>query len=359
MGRELIDYDARFKKRFEETKDFWTNQLYLGAYDVVKDHKMPIVIPSYNNPDCFTVKLLNKFSEERDWPGFVVVRKSQEEEYKKYSGKVTVCAVEDELINSLGRARAWIVNEFSKNYDAVFMLDDDTQGVWYSIRGTTGEGKLKSEYQKQSDLPGVMAMWQLAHENVSRRSEKVIFSNISQCGFCYNDIFTDVKNSAMLLRGYPSLGCFAVNVKRLKETGMNYRHSPKIGHEDYDLYFRLLTQGYLNVQLAWIVCGQEAMHVGDYEAVNSVAERFKIQTEKLKKAMEPYNLPFVEYREVKGKYNSKITRSKLNKYLEDKGFLPEKMEIDIWDNGKLLDPSLPVEPITFKEKSKVEEISLW
>lgn len=363
MGSSRVtreEYNERFKKRFEETKDFWTNKLYVGAYDLIKDHKAPIVIPSYNNPDCYTVRLINQLPEDRTWPAYIVVRKSQEDEYKKHCGRVIVCGVEDELINSLGKARAWIVNEFSKKYDFVFMLDDDTQGVYYSIRGKTAEGALKSEYQKQFDLPGVMAMWQLAHENVSRRSDKVIFSNVSQCGFCYNDIFTEEKNSAMLLRGYPSLGCFCCNVKRLKDTGMNYRHSPEIGHEDYDLYFRLLTKGYLNVQLAWIVCGQDAMHIGDYEAANSLKERFKIQTTKLKNAMEPYDIPFVQYREVKGKYNAKITRSHLNQYLEERGYLPEKMEIDIWDNGNLLKPDLPVEQITFKPKlKKYEEVNLF
>ena len=61
---------------------FWTEELYEKAYNIVKDRKYPIIIPSYNRPQPIVLdKFFNDFTEEYNWPIYFIVRKSQEEEY--------------------------------------------------------------------------------------------------------------------------------------------------------------------------------------------------------------------------------------------------------------------------------------
>ena len=50
--------NKRIKMSTEELLeiDCWTNDFYESAYKVVKDRKYPIIIPSYNRPDCLFLK---------------------------------------------------------------------------------------------------------------------------------------------------------------------------------------------------------------------------------------------------------------------------------------------------------------
>ena len=151
---------------------WWTHELYDNAYDIVKDRKYPVLIPSYNNPNPNAVKgFLSKMDDEYNYPIILFVRESQYDEYVKSNEHpyVTVVKYKDELINSAGKARHWSLKWLYKNgYTHAFSFDDDLQDISYSIRGYTGKGDPKSLVIGSVNIAKVLAMWQLSVEKLEK-----------------------------------------------------------------------------------------------------------------------------------------------------------------------------------------------
>lgn len=74
-GYNLIDPVGQYEKDGET--QWWTKILLENAYDLVKDHKYPILIPSYNNPSPPAVEgFLSQMDDTYNYPIILFVRKS-------------------------------------------------------------------------------------------------------------------------------------------------------------------------------------------------------------------------------------------------------------------------------------------
>lgn len=225
--------------------EWWTNIFYENAYNVIKDRKFPIFIPSYNRPDTTTVKcLFNDMTPEYNYPVFLVVRESQKEDYSKNIKDrfgVKILSFPDEEINNLGAVRRTIVNWSQEHgFDTVFMFDDDIIELSYTFKGYTGKGDLKAEYvpRRNINIPKMIAMWQLSMEYGIKNFD-LAASSVSPMFSSWKFNYTDPNESLLFYRGIPSQ-VMCINTKKFIEQGLVYPDTKEVAHEDIDMAIKII-----------------------------------------------------------------------------------------------------------------------
>lgn len=320
--------------------DCWSNKLYENAYDIVKDRLFPVVIPTYNRPNCGFLKwVTNVVQPGNEYPIYLVVRKSQKElyeasEYVKYHDYIHVKAFPDEMIDDIGKVRQQIVNAFSKQYDNVFMFDDDIVNFCHSVPYFRSNGEPKAQGVKCVNFGKVMAMWQLAHEYACAKYD-IAFSTGMLQGFSWLPDFIKVENSIRILSGLPTLAV-CVHLKKLVSSGLNYRTLIGNGHDDIDLLIRCLQNGLLTAEFRWMTYGSPGIGT-DILHFNSVEERFTKQQAEMKQNFG--DVEFVKWTHVRGLDNVGINWKKVREMYKEKGIidLTDKNYFDFWNDGKVLE----------------------
>lgn len=235
----LIDEHGGFQVD-NETK--WWTELYLDkAYDIVKDRKFPILIPSYNNPNPPAVRgFLSNMNDNYNYPIIIFVRDSQKESYEKANTHpyVSIVSMKDDLIDSAGKARRWSLKWlYNHGYKFAFSFDDDALSISMTKKGFTGKGDPKSEMIRDpGSIAKILACWQLSMELASDKFG-VGISGIYPCGFGWKAEYCWMDESILLYRGnINQLVC--LNVYKLLENGITYYDNKECGHEDIDLIFQ-------------------------------------------------------------------------------------------------------------------------
>ena len=332
--------------------DCWSNTLYENAYDIVKDRLFPVVIPTYNRPNCGFLKwVTNVVVPGYEYPIYLIVRKSQQEmyessEYVKYNDYIHVKSFPDELIDDIGKVRQQIVNAFSKQYDCLFMFDDDITNFCHSVPWHRSNGEPKAQSVKTKNFGKTMAMWQIAMEYAVKKYN-VTFSTGMLQGFSWVPEFVNVEHSIRLLSGLPTLAV-CVNVKNLKENNLNYRTLIGNGHDDLDLYIRCLQKGLVSAEFRWMTYSSPGIGT-DILHFNSVHERFKIQQEEMYANYK--DVEFVKFYTPRGLPNVGINWRKLLEYYKEHNFgdYSSIRQQDIWRNGKLLEEA----------KNNYKDVEVW
>lgn len=238
--------------------DFWTNRLYNKAYEIVKDRKFPIVIPSYNRPCNLFLKWVDEtFTNDETWPIYIVVRESQKNDYLEspyVKGKdyIHIQAFEDERINDIGKVRKAIVEHFSQTEKCVFMFDDDITNFAYTVpfkREKTGT-KISFTYKPESSAR-VFAMWQLGMEKAISLRDDVIISCAMIAGFNWIDQFCDEAEGLRFMSG-PQTLAVCINLETFKKLNINYRTIRGNGHDDIDLLIRAIMAGATTAEFRWL-----------------------------------------------------------------------------------------------------------
>lgn len=320
--------------------DCWSNKLYNEAYDIVKDRLFPVVIPSYNRPECGFLKWVTKIVQPGyEYPIFMVVRQSQKElyeasEYVKYNDYIHIKALPDEMIDDIGKVREQIVNVFSKKYDCLFMFDDDITNFCHSVPYFRTNGEPKAQGVKSNNFGKTMAMWQVAMEYAVKQYD-VAFSTGMMQGFSWVPDFIKVEQSIRLMSGLPTLAV-CVNVKKLKEVGLNYRTLIGNGHDDIDLYIRSLQKGLVSAEFRWMTYSSPGIGT-DILHFNSVHERFATQQKEMYANFS--DVPFVKFYTPRGLPNVGIKWNVVLDYYKEHGFgdFKENRFSDLWRDGKLLE----------------------
>lgn len=333
--------NKRIKMSTEELLevDCWTNDFYEFAYEVVKDRKYPIIIPSYNRPDCLFLKWVNPIMQPGyEWPIYIIVRDSQKDMYLnseqiKYKEYIYVKSFPDELINDLGKTRAQIVRAFSKKYNTFFMWDDDITNFCHTVPVLRPNGEYKNRCIGNINFGKSIAMWQLAHEYAEKKYS-ILYSTGMLQAFSWVPEFGTVERSLRILSGTPTCG-MCLNVKKLNELGVNFRTNKDNGHEDFDMLFRALQLGAITAEFRWYTYSNPGMSA-EFTNSNSIQERFTMQQQEMKNNFG--NIPWIKWTHVRGLDNVGINWNRLRKEYKDKNIIDvTKCNYeDIWRNGQLI-----------------------
>lgn len=328
VGEYNIDGDIKW----------WTDIFYDNAYEIVsskKPYKYPIFIPSYNRwSDPLTIKVFfSKMNSECNYPVFVVVRESQEKDYKEalkdFYG-VKVLSFPDEEINNIGATRRKIVRwAYDAGLESIFMLDDDLTGISYTNKGYTKSSNAPiAKYIKMDELevPRVFAMWQLSMEK-SIRKYNVMCNGLSPMFSSWKYDYTYPEQS-LLMRGLPSQ-CFCLNVRGLIDNSIEYRDTNDCGHEDIDLTIRIAEKG-LNVSVfPFLVYSATPMRPNFGGFGDTMAKRMKAQQEIMMKNHSDKD--WVRFQDKRGLAQVSINWIRLRKAMGVKEY-----KFNIWEHGDIL-----------------------
>lgn len=312
---------------------WWTTILYENAYEIVKDRKYPVIIPSYNRPDPITIKSLFKnMTEESNYPVYVVVRESQVPDYKKNLDGipfVNIISFPDEQIDNAGAVRRTIVDwSYDNGYNACFMFDDDITSIGYTVKGYTGAGEIKARVSENNDVTRILAMWQLAMEAAIDQFD-VLLSGVMPVFASWKFGYTDPKQSIFLHRGSPyQIVC--ANVKGMKEKGIVYGDTKDVGHEDVDVIIKILDSDNKICLIPFLAYTARPLSAEFGNFGKTLYERMKAQQEIMYR--NHHDKEWVAFRDKRD-----LPQVVINwvRYRKQKGIT--KYIFDIWKNGQLLE----------------------
>lgn len=345
------------KKEDLMNSDFWTNEFYRKAYELIKDEdKFPIVIPTYNRPENkFIQYATSHMYNGTSWPIYLVVRKSQEKmyndsQYVKGFNYVNVLAFDDNEIDDIGKVRKKIVEYFTGKTRFLFMLDDDIDKIVYTTPYTRETGSrvslsLVPSYGFTVDIGRVFAMWQISMLYANSLVKDLILSCAMVQGFSWDEKFCDDEMSLRYMAG-PHTLVTCLNLDTFKNKNLNYRTIKGNGHDDIDLLIRALLAGCTTCEFRWLTFYNPGAGTSMLD-FNSVKERFTKQYEEM------YNnfndVSFIKWRNRKDipnvgiNWNAAIDyHNSLSSDLWFSGdevtmFNEENRKINLWRNGLILE----------------------
>lgn len=331
---KLIDPEGGYELNGE--KKWWTDLVYENAYEIVKDRKFPIVIPSYNSPNLIVLKsFLSRFTDEENYPIFILTRESQKSDYIEANKKhkfVQVISAPDEMIDSLGKTREFINQwAYDMKYYHVFMCDDDVRALCYTNRFVTEDGDKRSKYVKSGDCSParIFAMWQLAVEKYEEKFGNLLISATYPVSFSWKAEYCTPNFSALLYRGNFNQ-IFCVNVKEAIEKDIHYHDNREVGHEDIDFLLQGLKNNCQVVTFGFLCYSVDAMDLGTFtEYGSTLLERMQTQQDLMKKTWGDYE--YVKYIE---KFGRSEVRADLRAYRKNNNITNYKL--NIWNNGDML-----------------------
>ena len=292
---------------------FWTEELYEKAYDIVKDRKFPIVIPSYNRPDPIVIKkYFNDFTEEYNWPVWFIVRDSQKNEYSKYLNEnkyIKLVSFPDDQINDFGKVKMkCLTYAYDQGYKRIFSMDDDMYSLGINTKTLTRTGNyaarpIKStDYEKYEPIKNNLneiietnekynpskycnsskffAVWQLASEICfDKYNALIVFPNIKSYSWPLDNI--DEEASVRLICGKSPAHC--LNVEEIIKRPYKYESDRAVGFSDLDFMINLYENKDISCQLPWLYyeMPDDYMSVQNYEWFKNLDERLEKSTEVL------------------------------------------------------------------------------
>lgn len=215
-----------------------------SLYAFVKENPIspwPVFVPSYNRPDA---PLLKCALQEPEFPIVLCIREEQAELYAKYKNKIPILYLQD--VNDISQTREQILQQASKYYDQIFMMDDDISWLDYMIPSKTKSGKesMRASRTCFGTLPKkteILQMWMYTLL-FDKEYKKIALSTIG-----YRPDIWSIKN-ANLDNKYNSgtcIQCIHINTKLLQKHGIHYRDMLTVGNEDYALQFDIMSAGLL------------------------------------------------------------------------------------------------------------------
>lgn len=294
------------------SSDFWTVQLYKSAYELIDEKdRFPIVIPSYNRPDCLFLEWVHSTLQNsgETWPIYLMVRDSQVDMYKNASmikgyDFIHVISRPDEEIDDVGKARKAILSYFFDKTDWVFMLDDDVFEVGFTVP-IARKNSLASGIVKNTNFARVFAMWQRAIQVAQKYRPDDLFETAMYVNsFAWMPECCDPSRSVCYGKGTTGV-CTAINIKFAKNHGLNFNTIKGNGHDDANFVIRCLLNGGIAAFFSWLVfrCDNGFNDKSKHEVFSDedMVARFKRQQTELRSIF--HDCPFL-----------KCTAAKSNKY---------------------------------------------
>lgn len=222
-------------------KNFWTYDFYNKAINHI-DEKIPIVVPSYNRyENNIFLDYVRKYMVNDTWPIYVIVRQSQKKLYEANYGdlkSVTFVAFKDEEIDDIGKTRNKMISYFSKKYDTIFNLDDDSRLMFKANAIRHRDNNIRySRDTKTNDICKMFAMWQLTHEYLCKEHPNCWITYLYNEAFIFDPKYGTTHSYSV---GGLAASCVCINLDKLKKYNLNYLSIHDTGHEDIDLVIRAM-----------------------------------------------------------------------------------------------------------------------
>jgi dCMP deaminase len=281
------------------TKQWWTDILYDKAYDIVKDRKYPVLIPSYNRPNPNTVSsVLSGMTDEYNYPIYVFVRKSQADQYEKlnHNKYVTFVKFPDSCVDNVGKVRH-LMNKWaiSKGFNVAIIMDDDLTSIEYTVKGIRGDGFIKAKCSPNRDIAKILAMMQYSMERAISKYGVTIGGYMPMFS-SWKPEYCDVTQSILTYRGIPSQ-VFILNIKKMFDNGIYYNQTGLV-HEDIAATIDTLKLGLPICVMPFITYTANPMDVQNWN-YKTMRERFDNQDVHMKEKYSGIEwVSFVEKRDL-------------------------------------------------------------
>lgn len=197
----------------------------------------PLCVPSYGRPKA---RLLQELKKDPSIPVILFVRDYERDAYAEYKGLFRIVGLKN--VHNLGETRRAMVNYCSsRGIDSIFMFDDDIYKFDYLIPGKTksGDKKLQMPETTEDECPidkTALKLW--AHYTT-------LCNNLALSSITYRTLSWMWGNTKVPWRynsGYIAQA-FHVNVRLLKEHGLNFVSSDVCFNEDKYIQFVAMQAG--------------------------------------------------------------------------------------------------------------------
>lgn len=192
---------------------------------------LPVFVPSYKRPKATFLKR----SVLYEFPLYVFVRREEAPDYGYLKNRPNTHLIKIHGVHDIGETRRVMVKyAISKHIDKIVMVDDDVSrldlSVWDEEKGICkASGTVKG---KPEDWAVVLRRWEKLWE------DEAMF------GASYRPFSWSVKHEDMMKSALSQLQqCVGVNVKVLKEEGLNYQSNSVVGNEDLFLQLQCYEHG--------------------------------------------------------------------------------------------------------------------
>ena len=192
---------------------------------------IPVFVPSYGRPKATFLSRspLYKF------PLYVFVRKEQAEQYRWIKSRDNTRLVLLNNVTNIGQTRAAMIRyAMSRGIDKVFMIDDDVSRLDISVWDDD-----KQTVRASGTVLGRPEDW-----NKALQTWEHIWEDEALLGASYRPYSWSMKKEDIQKKPRAQLQqCVGVNVRLLKEFGLNYRDSREVGNEDLFLQLECIQHG--------------------------------------------------------------------------------------------------------------------
>lgn len=193
-----------------------------------------LCIPTYNRSDGITIERCQNLSLDK----FLFIRKEQESMYKAWRAKGYELVIIPKDIEELGRTRRYIVHWCRKNNkDWAFMFDDDISKV--EILGQKPDGSWNS--QRIIDGSKTPPRFEEKALHLWFKLAKQYDLSLSSPNHRAYDRFHHGPN--IRVNKSAVIQCFLMYIPDILSVG-NFRDTRTYGVEDYDMIYRLMSNGY-------------------------------------------------------------------------------------------------------------------
>lgn len=224
----------------------------------------PVVIPSYNRPECKFLSVLKKKGQIEDFDIHLMVRYDQVKSYKKLWNKyknITIHAL-PEYVSNINETRNAIVKMMRKlKLYRFFLIDDDIQSM--SIRLLTKKDNGNYQYyQRIMPFIKILSIWSYLIDKYEKSSGDILgLSHIPQ-----RSLYWAAKEDSnhFINKSYiNNYACIYLNARQLKEHKVNYKKSIDYCPEDYCLTLDVIMKDANYITFPCMCFGCEDNAAGD------------------------------------------------------------------------------------------------
>lgn len=252
------------------------------------DNIWSVCIPSYGRPKAKVFKTLDEYGAELNL--HVFVRQEEYKDYKYLEKKGAVVHKLPKYVKNLGQTRIEIVNWAIANKKAnIFMLDDDIFDLDILTPQIPVETLMLRAHRFEAGYskgiqPDMFRYWMYMVKRHPFRDSLVL------SGPAARSVYRDKKyigyvqppNSRQIIQ------CMHVNVKLMKQHGINFESNDIVGCEDITFQFRVMEKNLVTQMFSDFMYDVPKVGTGEggcneAEEVKDLQERYKVYIERFKK----------------------------------------------------------------------------
>lgn len=203
--------------------------------------KVCIAIPSYKRSKCITARRL---SQDCPYDKYICVRPEELADYQEVAAETGCKLLPLENVTDIGNTRQRIVEELSKEYEWMFLFDDDIYSI--EMLGQR-DGVIKSQriLRNTGEKPRIETEALKLWFDIAAIRNDYVYSSVDHRTFDRgNHGFISINRSSLT-------EVVLVHLPSILKVG-NYRSNYEVGFEDMYIQYKLMRAGFLCARLGMI-----------------------------------------------------------------------------------------------------------